>query len=37
MNCKKCGYYWVYKGNMFYATCPSCKTSNKTGVEIERG
>lgn len=30
VKCKKCGKIWEYKGkNVFYASCPDCKRSNK--------
>jgi predicted Zn-ribbon and HTH transcriptional regulator len=32
MMCDKCGYDWIYKGEMqTYATCPNCKKSVKIG------
>jgi uncharacterized C2H2 Zn-finger protein len=24
VKCDRCGYVWVYRGGMFFATCPRC-------------
>ena len=27
--CSKCGYTWIYTGNLIYATCPACQRKVK--------
>jgi Zn finger protein HypA/HybF involved in hydrogenase expression len=34
MNCKRCLYQWIYKGNgIYYTSCPKCHTT----VNIRKG
>lgn len=33
MKCDKCGYKWIYKGQLIITTCPSCKRNVKTNRE----
>lgn len=35
MKCEKCGYEWNYKGNLVYATCPSCLNKTKVNKNID--
>jgi predicted Zn-ribbon and HTH transcriptional regulator len=29
VKCKKCGYRWITKTKLYYATCPRCRYANK--------
>lgn len=30
VTCQNCGYQWIYSGEMWNATCPSCGRKTKT-------
>lgn len=35
VECHKCGYTWIYKGQRWTATCPNCQANTDTGLGPE--
>lgn len=35
VECEHCGYTWVYKGEMWTATCPRCNAKTESGLRPE--